>query len=81
MPTTFQKRQKEMKRQEKQKMKAERREQRKLQQRTESEAIAAGITLETGNEHEVGLEGELEREEIEAAIRRASNEGARPHNQ
>lgn len=42
MPTTFQKRQKEMKRQEKQKMKAERREQRKLANRAETQALIEG---------------------------------------
>ena len=53
MPTTFQKRQKEFKRQEKQKMKAERREQKKLANRAQAEALESGIMIETGNEGEI----------------------------
>ena len=53
MPTTFQKRQKEFKRQEKQKMKAERREQKKLANRAQAEALEAGITLENAGEGEI----------------------------
>lgn len=47
MPTTFQKRQKEMKRQEKQRMKAERRAQKKLANRAESEASTPDAPNET----------------------------------
>ena len=53
MPTTFQKRQKEFKRQEKQKMKAEKREQKKLANRAQAEALEAGITLENAGEGEI----------------------------
>lgn len=47
MGTTFLKRQKEMKRLDKQKMKAERREQKKLANRAEIEAGIAGETVAT----------------------------------
>ena len=47
MPTTFQKRQKEMKRQEKQRMKAERRAQKKLANRSESETSVPNAPNET----------------------------------
>jgi hypothetical protein len=52
MTVTFQKRQKEMKRLEKQKAKAERREQRKLAKRSEKENAVE--PLATPNEPEVG---------------------------
>lgn len=68
MPTTFQKRQKEMKRQEKQKMKAERRELRKIAHRAESEAIALGLPLEEGIEGEAAVDGEMVMEDGTAAI-------------
>jgi len=45
MPTTFQKRQKEMKRLEKQRMKAERRAQKKLANRTENETLNENVTV------------------------------------
>jgi hypothetical protein len=45
MGTTFLKRQKEMKRLDKQKMKAERREQKKLANRAEMEAAIAGLNV------------------------------------
>ena len=45
MPTTFQKRQKEMKRLEKQRMKAERRAQKKLANRTEIETLNENVTV------------------------------------
>ncbi len=45
MPTTFQKRQKEMKRLEKQRMKAERRAERKLANRAKREAATENVTL------------------------------------
>ena len=47
MTVTFQKRQKEMKRQEKQKAKAERREQRKLAKRNEKEVADEPLTVLT----------------------------------
>ncbi len=57
MATTFQKRQKEMKRLEKQRMKAERRAQKKLAHRVENEAS----TPEVSNENEnVGVATESE---------------------
>ncbi len=45
MPTTFQKRQKEMKRLEKQRMKAERRAQKKLANRAENETLNENATV------------------------------------
>ncbi len=48
--TTFQKRQKEMKRLEKQRMKAERRAQRKLANRAENEASNESLTVPTESE-------------------------------
>ncbi len=50
MATTFQKRQKEMKRLEKQRMKAERRAQKKLTNRVEKEASDENMTAPTGSE-------------------------------
>ena len=47
MATTFQKRQKEMKRLEKQRMKAERRAQKKLANRTENQAPNENVTVPT----------------------------------
>jgi hypothetical protein len=60
MPTTFQKRQKEFKRQEKQKMKAEKREQKKLANRAQAEALEAGIALENAGEGEILNQGETD---------------------
>lgn len=57
--TTFQKRQKEMKRQEKQRMKAERRAQRSLAKRAENHSpgeMAAGTEIENGIETEIEAE-------------------------
>ncbi len=48
--TTFQKRQKEMKRLEKQRMKAERRAQKKLANRAQSEASNENVTVSTESE-------------------------------
>ncbi len=50
MVTTFQKRQKEMKRLEKQRMKAERRAQKKLANRAENEASSENVTMPTKSE-------------------------------
>ncbi len=50
MASTFQKRQKEMKRLEKQHMKAERRAQKKLAKRTEKEASDENVTVPTESE-------------------------------
>ncbi len=50
MTTTFQKRQKEMKRLEKQRMKAERRAQKKLANRTENETSNENVTVPTESE-------------------------------
>jgi len=47
MPTTFQKRQKEMKRLEKQRLKAERRAQKKLANRAQREASKENVTVPT----------------------------------
>ncbi|HEX2712940.1 MAG TPA: hypothetical protein VHM88_12140 [Candidatus Acidoferrales bacterium] len=47
MATTFQKRQKEMKRLEKQRMKAERRAQKKLANRAENKALNENVTVPT----------------------------------
>ncbi len=59
MGTTFLKRQKEMKRLDKQKMKAERREQKKLANRAEVEAGIAGETAATEST-EATVSGEAE---------------------
>ncbi len=50
MATTFQKRQKEMKRLEKQRMKAERRAQKKLANRAENEATKETVTVPAESE-------------------------------
>ena len=50
MATTFQKRQKEMKRLEKQRMKAERRAQKKLANRAEKEASIQNVTVPAESE-------------------------------